>query len=274
MNPNSLFARNNRKQPTNPHARKLDVEADMTPVAEFLQQTAGLSREQTAKARRSSGSRGGAEAAGTCHALGVACCRALRHLPPPSEPSPAAASPPRRPARPQAISAHPPLLCYSVPDRLAPFFVFLTSELGLSAAEAAAVVRRAPSFAPPCPAQHTRCPATAAGPASPAGGRPPRSRLCRSCRPRRRRWSGGPRFWGWRWMGCAAWWASSRRAGPPGRRWLSCWPRRCELEERCTSGRGSGSATCKPLSPALSSCLLDIASWQCIHRDHSIYAHH
>ncbi|EFN53178.1 hypothetical protein CHLNCDRAFT_136986 [Chlorella variabilis] len=45
MNPNSLYAARNRKQPANPHARKLDVEADLRPVVEFLQ-AAGLSQEQ------------------------------------------------------------------------------------------------------------------------------------------------------------------------------------------------------------------------------------
>ncbi len=32
----------------------------------------------------------------------------------------------------QIISAHPALLSYSVPDRLQPFFAYLTGELGLS----------------------------------------------------------------------------------------------------------------------------------------------
>lgn len=60
---------------------------------------------------------------------------------PPSEP-PSLLRPPPLSCNLQAISVHPPLLCYSVPDRLAPFFAFLTSELGLSAAEAAVVVSR------------------------------------------------------------------------------------------------------------------------------------
>ncbi|KAI3436222.1 hypothetical protein D9Q98_002276 [Chlorella vulgaris] len=49
MNPNSLWARNNRKQPTNPHARPLSVDDDLKPLVEFLQ-AAGLSQEQIAKA--------------------------------------------------------------------------------------------------------------------------------------------------------------------------------------------------------------------------------
>jgi hypothetical protein len=46
MNPNSLYARGNRRQPTNPHARRLDVEADLKPLVAFLEGDAGLSREQ------------------------------------------------------------------------------------------------------------------------------------------------------------------------------------------------------------------------------------
>ena len=42
---------------------------------------------------------------------------------------------------------HPPLLCYSVADRLQPFFAYLTGpQLGLSPEEAAAVVERRPSL--------------------------------------------------------------------------------------------------------------------------------
>lgn len=44
------------------------------------------------------------------------------------------------------IAAHPALLCYSVPDRLQPFFSYLTGELGLSAGEAAGVVERRPTL--------------------------------------------------------------------------------------------------------------------------------
>lgn len=51
MNPNSMYTSRNRKQPTNPHARRLDVEADLRPVVEFLQQGAGLSQAQVAKVR-------------------------------------------------------------------------------------------------------------------------------------------------------------------------------------------------------------------------------
>lgn len=52
MNPNSLYATRGRgKQPANPHARRLDVEADLKPVVDFLTGTAGLSTEQVAKVR-------------------------------------------------------------------------------------------------------------------------------------------------------------------------------------------------------------------------------
>ena len=44
------------------------------------------------------------------------------------------------------MAGHPALLCYSVPDRLQPFFEYLTAELGLAAGEAAAVVERRPSL--------------------------------------------------------------------------------------------------------------------------------
>lgn len=50
MNPNSIFTSRDRKQPTNPHARKLDVEADLRPVVDFLQ-GAGMSQAQVAKVR-------------------------------------------------------------------------------------------------------------------------------------------------------------------------------------------------------------------------------
>ncbi|KAL4431606.1 hypothetical protein ABPG77_001448 [Micractinium sp. CCAP 211/92] len=49
MNPNSLFTSKNRKQPTNPHARRLDVEADLKPLLAFLTDTAGFSQEQVVK---------------------------------------------------------------------------------------------------------------------------------------------------------------------------------------------------------------------------------
>ena len=51
MNPNSLFTSRDRKQPTNPHARKLDVEADLQPLVAFLQGEAGLTQEQLVKVR-------------------------------------------------------------------------------------------------------------------------------------------------------------------------------------------------------------------------------
>lgn len=51
MNPNSLFTSKNRKQPTNPHARRLDVEADLKPLLAFLTDTAGFSQEQVVKVR-------------------------------------------------------------------------------------------------------------------------------------------------------------------------------------------------------------------------------
>lgn len=49
MNPNSIFTSRDRKQPTNPHARKLDVDADLKPLLAFLQGEAGMSQEQVAK---------------------------------------------------------------------------------------------------------------------------------------------------------------------------------------------------------------------------------
>ncbi|KAI7837725.1 hypothetical protein COHA_008447 [Chlorella ohadii] len=49
MNPNSMFTSRDRKQPTNPHARKLDVEADLKPLLAFLQGEAGMSQEQIVK---------------------------------------------------------------------------------------------------------------------------------------------------------------------------------------------------------------------------------
>lgn len=51
MNPNSIFTSRDRKQPTNPHARKLDVDADLKPLLAFLQGEAGMSQEQVAKVR-------------------------------------------------------------------------------------------------------------------------------------------------------------------------------------------------------------------------------
>ncbi len=51
MNPNSMFTSRDRKQPTNPHARKLDVEADLKPLLAFLQGEAGMSQEQVVKVR-------------------------------------------------------------------------------------------------------------------------------------------------------------------------------------------------------------------------------
>lgn len=51
MNPNSLFTSKNRKQPTNPHARRLDVEADLKPLLAFLTGSAGFSQEQVVKVR-------------------------------------------------------------------------------------------------------------------------------------------------------------------------------------------------------------------------------
>jgi hypothetical protein len=48
---------------------------------------------------------------------------------------------------PQAITVHPPLLCYSVPDRLQPFFAYLAGpQLGFTAAEAVSVIERRPSL--------------------------------------------------------------------------------------------------------------------------------
>jgi hypothetical protein len=58
MNPNSLFAATKRGRPTNPHARRLDVEADLKPLLEFLQ-SAGLSQEQVAKVGGGMGEGGG-----------------------------------------------------------------------------------------------------------------------------------------------------------------------------------------------------------------------
>lgn len=49
MNPNSVFTSRDRKQPSNPHARKLDVEADLKPLLAFLQDEAGMTQEQVAK---------------------------------------------------------------------------------------------------------------------------------------------------------------------------------------------------------------------------------
>lgn len=63
MNPNSIFTSRDRKQPTNPHARKLDVEADLKPLLAFLQGEAGMSQEQVAKVRLE-----------FPFLLGVACC--------------------------------------------------------------------------------------------------------------------------------------------------------------------------------------------------------
>lgn len=51
MNPNSVFTSRDRKQPSNPHARKLDVEADLQPLLAFLQGEAGMTQEQVAKVR-------------------------------------------------------------------------------------------------------------------------------------------------------------------------------------------------------------------------------
>ena len=48
MNPNSVFTSRDRKQPSNPHARKLDVEADLKPLLAFLQDEAGMTQEQVA----------------------------------------------------------------------------------------------------------------------------------------------------------------------------------------------------------------------------------
>ncbi|GAB4823312.1 hypothetical protein N2152v2_010358 [Parachlorella kessleri] len=36
MNPNSVYGKQTRKQPVNPHARKLSVEGDLRPVVDFL----------------------------------------------------------------------------------------------------------------------------------------------------------------------------------------------------------------------------------------------
>lgn len=49
MNPNSLFTSANRKQPTNPHARRLDVESDLKPLLAFLTEGAGFTQEQVVK---------------------------------------------------------------------------------------------------------------------------------------------------------------------------------------------------------------------------------
>jgi hypothetical protein len=137
MNPNSLWARNNRKQPTNPHARPLSVDDDLKPLVEFLQ-TAGLSQEQIAKASRQ------LQASGCdvcCSWLGgaywyclaftlvdVCFCRVgFSCL--------------------QAILVHPALLSYRVEQRLQPFFAFLAEQpLALSRDEAAVVVQRRPSI--------------------------------------------------------------------------------------------------------------------------------
>lgn len=118
MNPNSLYTSKDRKQPTNPYARKLDVEADLKPVAACLQ-AAGLTAEQLAKVRRTREV-----------APGDACGRggAARHLwlgPPPHRPRCNAALL-------QVVAAHPALLSYCVEGRLQPFFEYLTGDLGLS----------------------------------------------------------------------------------------------------------------------------------------------
>lgn len=128
MNPNSLYTSRDRKQPTNPYARRLEVEADMTPVVDFLLGQ-GLSREQVAKV----GGYGWDVWVGECLRHERACLRdqvsllLLLLL--------------------QAIALHPALLCYSVPDRLAPFFEYLAGpQLEMSAAEAATVVERRPTI--------------------------------------------------------------------------------------------------------------------------------
>jgi hypothetical protein len=44
----------------------------------------------------------------------------------------------------QIILEFPQVLCYSVPDRLEPFFNYLVSEVGLSQEQAAGIVKRRP----------------------------------------------------------------------------------------------------------------------------------
>ena len=92
MNPNSLYGTRGARV-LNPHARKLDVETDIKPVAAFLQ------------------------------AQGLA---------------PAAVA--------RLVSAHPPVLCYSVEGRLQPLWAYLSEELGLGQERVAAVLEARPSL--------------------------------------------------------------------------------------------------------------------------------
>lgn len=91
MNPNSLFlSYGDGRRTRNASARKLDVDADMRPVVEFMRM----------------------------HGVSVADV-------------------------PKVISAHPPVLSYSVPERLEPFWAYL-SEIGV--VDVAAAVMSRPSL--------------------------------------------------------------------------------------------------------------------------------
>ena len=120
-------------QPTNPHARKLDVEADMKPVVAFLTEEAALSQAQAAKV--------GVEVRAAPKVVGA-------HVPAPPPPPPLAQLGPSclLPWL-QVILAYPAVLCFSVDDRLRPFFSYLTAPepLGLSPGEAAQVLERRPT---------------------------------------------------------------------------------------------------------------------------------